>query len=402
MLSSPCMLPHVEASDGAPTARFGHRMVYDPVNQRVLLFGGAVWDDGYTFYDDLWSYDPAADMWELIECSPRPPSRFNPMMVYDPDRHQLLLFGGYGAEDRIGDTWTYDIEANEWTQLHPSVTPSPRSDAAMAYDEANDIIVLHDGYCRGGAHPGDTWVYDPAEGNWTQMSPEESPMPQYGHHMVYDSVNAALVMYGGHWSITENGVMSHGYSDGVWMYDYPSDTWTKVDTATSLPRRYWHALAYDSDRGKMAVFGGSGENDAVLGDTWLYDLSADAWERLDTDDGPPSRENSALVYDPVHGALILFGGLMEIGEPSLDDLWVLDVAEGTWREASPGSVSTDTQEGSSESTTAEGEEDPGQTGIPGFTLPSIILGVALAVLLSAGVKPFKVGSRAGVGKRVRD
>jgi hypothetical protein len=40
-----------------PSPRFGHRMVYDPVNERILLFGGVLWEDRYTFYDDLWSYD---------------------------------------------------------------------------------------------------------------------------------------------------------------------------------------------------------------------------------------------------------------------------------------------------------------------------------------------------------
>ena len=54
-------LPHVEASESIPPARFGHRMVYDPVNERVLLFGGAVWENRYTFFDDLWSYDPSTN-----------------------------------------------------------------------------------------------------------------------------------------------------------------------------------------------------------------------------------------------------------------------------------------------------------------------------------------------------
>lgn len=372
---------HGDASDNRPQARFGHRMVYDPVNERVLLFGGAVWDNRYAFFDDLWSYDPATNTWTEVEYGTGPSGRFNHMMVYVPDRHQLFLFGGWSARDRIGDTWTYDIDANEWTQLHPQDSPYPRSDAAIAYDEANGVIVLFDGYCRDDRGRQDTWVYDFGEGNWIQMDPEESPKSQYGHYMIYDSQNRQMVMYGGHWSIWENGrSISHGYSDGVWTYDYPSDTWTKVDTATSLPQRYWHTIAYDGDRGKMVVFGGSGATTPVLDDTWLYDLSTNAWERLDTDVKPPERENSALVYDPVHEKLILFGGLREIGEPPLDDLWALDTAEGTWREASSEPVSTDGQEGPT-----EGQDDESsQTGIPGFPLPSIILSMVLIMILLAG------------------
>ena len=362
--------PHGRSSDDRPSPRFGHRMVYDPVNERVLLFGGAVFENRYTFFDDLWSYDPSTNTWSEVECGPGPSGRFNHMMVYVPGRHQLFLFGGFSASDRIGDTWIYDIEANEWTQLRPQDSPSPRSDAAIAYDEANGVVILHDGYCRDDSHPQDTWVYDFGENDWILMDPEESPKPQYGHHMIYDPLNQRVVMYGGHWSYA--GTSQHGYSDGVWTYDYLSDTWTKVDPATSLPSRYWHTLAYDEDRGAMVVFGGSGERDAVLDDTWLYDLSTNTWERLYTDERPPERENSALVYDPVHDSLILFGGLVEFGEPPRGDLWVLDTAEGTWREILPEATPLEEQ-----------PEEPEQRGIPGFPPASIILGISLFALLLA-------------------
>ncbi|MCW3978714.1 MAG: hypothetical protein NWF12_03100 [Candidatus Bathyarchaeota archaeon] len=362
--------PHGRSSDDRPSPRFGHRMAYDPMNERVLLFGGAIWENRYTFFDDLWSYDPSTNTWTEVEGGPGPSGRFNHMMVYVPDRHQLFLFGGFGASDRVGDTWIYDIEANEWTRVQPQNSPSPRSDAAIAYDEANGVVILHDGYCRDDSHPQDTWVYDFGENDWMLMDPEESPKPQYGHHMIYDSLNRKVVMYGGHWSYA--GTSQHGYSDGVWTYDYPSDTWTKIDPATSLPSRYWHTLAYDEDRGKMVVFGGSGARDAILDDTWLYDLSTNTWERLYTDEKPPERENSALVYDPVYKKLILFGGLKEVGEPPLNDLWVLDTAEGTWREILPEATPPEEQ-----------PEEPEQRGIPGFPPASIVLGIALFALFLA-------------------
>ena len=377
--------PQVDAPESTPPARFGHRMVYDPVNERVLLFGGAVWEDRYTFFDDLWSYDYSTNTWTQIGDGSGPEGRFNFMMVYLPVHHQLLVFGGYSAYNRLSDTWIYDITDNRWTQLRPENSPSHRSDAAIAYDPENDIVILHDGYCRDDSHPQDTWVFDFDSIDWTQMRPEDSPQSQYGHHMIYDSLNLQVVMYGGHWSITENGRMvSHGYSDGVWTYDSPSDTWTKVDPATSLPSRYWHTLAYDENRGKMVVFGGSGERDAVLDDTWIYDLSTNTWDRLYTDEKPPERESSSLVYDEANEKFILFGGLREVDEAPLNDLWVLDTAEGTWQEVSSEPVSTEGQEGSTEPTSTEEEDDESsQTGIPGFPLPSIILSMILIMILLA-------------------
>jgi hypothetical protein len=98
----------------------------------------------------------------------------------------------------------------------------------------------------------------------------------------------------------------------------------------------------------------------------------------------PERKNSALAYDSVHEKFILFGGFREWGEPPLNDLWVLDIAEGTWQEVSSEPVSTEGQEGSTEPTSTEGEDDESsQTWIPGFPLPSIILSMILIMILLA-------------------
>jgi hypothetical protein len=206
------------------------------------------------------------------------------------------------------------------------------------------------------------------------MDPEDSPLPQYGHHMVYDSQNGRVVMYGGHWSTRDPS--SHGYSDGVWVYDYPTDSWTKVDEATSLPSRYWHQMAYDGDRGNLVVFSGSMGDDSRSDDTWILDTEALTWERLQAEESPEARANSAMVYDSVHEKIILFGGIRSIDDPPLDDLWVLDPVEGTWEER--GAVVIEPEE-------EQREEETNGTGIPGFPFASLALGVLIStVFLSMG------------------
>jgi len=77
-----------------------------------------------------------------------------------------------------------------------------------------------------------------------------------------------------------------------------------------------------------------------------------------------------MAYDEAHGKIIMFGGLSEWGEPPLADLWILDPAEGTWEEVSSEPVTTE-------------EEDTGsdRTGIPGFPLQSMIIGLILVAFL---------------------
>ena len=226
-------------------------------------------------------------------------------------------------------------------------------------------MILSDGYCRDDSSPQDTWVFDFDSIDWTRMDPENSPLPQYGHHMVYDSVNRHVVMYGGHWSTQDP--RTHGYSDGVWVYNYRSDSWTKVDEATSLPSRYWHQMAYDGDRGQLIVFSGSMGDDSRRDDTWLLDTDEFTWERLESEVSPEGRANSAMAYDSAHQKVILFGGLKDFGEPALGDLWVLDPVEGTWEERGAEVVDVDVEQQEEEETTA--------TGIPGFPVVSLLTGL---------------------------
>jgi N-acetylneuraminic acid mutarotase len=356
-----------------PSPRFGHRMVYDPVNERILLFGGAVYENRYTFFDDLWAYDYASNTWTEIDCGPGPSGRFNFMMVYLTGHNQVLLFGGFSATDRVSDTWVYDITDNRWFRVSTDNSPSPRSDAAIVYDGRNDVVILSDGYCRDDSHPRDTWVFDFDSIDWTRMDPEDSPLPQYGHHMVYDSANDQVVMYGGHWSTQDP--RAHGYSDGVWVYDYPTDSWTKVDEATSLPSRYWHQMAYDGDRGNLVVFSGSMGGDSRSDDTWLLDTDEFTWERLDSEVSPEGRANSAMVYDSARQKVILFGGLKDFGDPPLGDLWVLDPVEGAWEEIGAEVVDVDEEQ--------QEEEDNAGTGIPGFPAASLLTGLLTSIAFLA-------------------
>jgi hypothetical protein len=104
----------------APEKRIGPSMVHDPIDNRVLLFGGAHWQNRYTFYDELWSYEYETNTWTLLQTTNNPDPRFNSMLEYIPERHQLFLFGGFSADDRIADTWVYIQTLNQAQEAtHP-------------------------------------------------------------------------------------------------------------------------------------------------------------------------------------------------------------------------------------------------------------------------------------------
>jgi hypothetical protein len=354
----------------SPSARMGHSMVYDPIGERVLLFGGSIWQNQYTFYNDLWSFSDGA--WTEINVpGTKPSGRFNIPMVYIPDTHQILIFGGFGSSDRIGDTWIYDIEANQWNRIQTRTTPPPRSDAAIAYDEKNQVVVMFGGYGLEDHILGDTWVFDFVDMNWGEMNSINKPLIQYGGHMVYDSVSAELLMYPGHWNIESDGnLLNHGYGDEVWAYSYEDNDWTEYETSPKPRGRYWFNLAYDAESGQMVLFGGSSGGDNQLSDTWLYDRSQNSWSEITSQPRPSVRANSAMAYDASLNSVVLFGG-SHFGAGTYDDTWILDMENGVWLQVDVGEeVQPETQ----------------STSVPGFTIPAILLGTVFIIWINRSCK----------------
>lgn len=154
----------VQIAGARPPSRAGASFVYDPLHERAYLFGGL----GDGMLRDLWSYDPAANTWkELSPAGPLPTPRMSASMVAFEGK--LVLFGGKTEvrlpparggpfEDVLGDTWVYDPDSNAWTQLDIS-GPSPRAHAAMAYHRPTRQAILYGGYGADG-YLGDTWTFE--------------------------------------------------------------------------------------------------------------------------------------------------------------------------------------------------------------------------------------------------
>src|SRR5579862_5143417 len=54
-----------------------------------------------------------------------PPGRQWASLAYDPQHHELVLFGGNDSSTVFGDTWTR--QRGLWKQRHPARSPSART-----------------------------------------------------------------------------------------------------------------------------------------------------------------------------------------------------------------------------------------------------------------------------------
>jgi hypothetical protein len=118
-------------------------------------------DNLYSFDGQTWTPHAPSGTW--------PPALCLPSLAADAGHHQLLLFGGNpgtGVTPVPADTWTYD--GSRWMKQTPAQAPAARDDAAMVYDPDLHAAVMFGGQGLNEGQSGplnDTWTWDGT--NWT-------------------------------------------------------------------------------------------------------------------------------------------------------------------------------------------------------------------------------------------
>lgn len=372
---------------GAPIlGRQDPATIYDPVGQRMVVFGGYTQDGDFT--NQVWtlSLNGATD-WTYVPTTGTPPSGRNTVMyAHDSARNRLIVFGGYDGSAFCSDTWSLDLATMAWSQVLTGATPPARRQGFAVYDVVRDKFVLFGGY--DGSQYSDVWELSltgaPA---WTQLAPAGGgPSARGGGHAVYDATRQRMVVYGGYdgtyprdawalsldatptWTLVHSGqglierrrdmAMVHrpagnellqfggaGYRatfplynqfDDVWRLDLdiPSATWERMSVAGARPSaRHGHRGVWDPIRQRMLVFGGYDFN--YKNDVWAFDPASSAWTELFTSGLPPStRMYGGVTYDPVRDRLLVIGG----HPPYLIDIWELPLSGAsalTWSPISP-------------------------------------------------------------------
>ncbi len=211
--------------------------------------------------------------------------------------------------------------APNWTQQFPPSSPPARYLHAMAYDSVRGQTLLFGG--QGAIFLlNDTWVWDGA--NWTQKFPTTDAilLVRSQFAMAFDSTRGQVVMFGGYGGPEDGDFFALG---DTWLWD--GANWTEECFRCSPPGRNQSAMAYDSTHQQIVMFGGQGAGSSLLNDTWVWNGSN--WTQESAQVSPPARAGHAMTYDSAHGQLVLFGGA---GPPSvglLNDTWVWDGASWT-------------------------------------------------------------------------
>jgi hypothetical protein len=242
-----------------PSRRFGAAMAFDGTRNNVVLFGGrsGVGATGTIFRDTyVWN----GVNWTLVGTG-GPPPRYGHTLVYDPDNQRIVLFGGRDQSGLVpADLWTWN--GTTWTSTPTTGgPPDARALHSMAYDAAGKQLVLYGGLQQALTTPGDTWVLRGT--TWVPICTTASCFlpSRLGHALASDVNRRRALLFAG-----SSGSQSF---NAIWDWDTATSKWNNPALGSPPAPRQLHSFTYDTNRKRFVLYGGLGTSE--LGDTWeLY------------------------------------------------------------------------------------------------------------------------------------
>lgn len=243
----------------------------------------------------LWTASASAQQCDGWTAIGDPGARTRHAMTTDTTRGVVIMHGGHGDAEfttsttRLSsETWEYDGRTWKFRTLDG---PLARSQHAIAYDPVRNRTYLFGGVAilpNGNiGSNNETWSWDGSA--WTQLNPVNRPTARFGHAMAFDTVRGVVVLYG--------GVAS---PSGQEMWTFDGTDWTAIPAQPVWPGvRSQHGLAFDEGRGVLVLHGSTTPR------TWEW--NGTAWTAIGNTTGPAATITS-MVFDPVRGKIVATSG----------------------------------------------------------------------------------------------
>ena len=280
-----------------PPARAACAMVYDPVSQKTVMFGGF---NRSQYFNDTWTFD--GTNWKRIRTKVKPTARAAASAAYDTTLKQVVLFGGYNGQ-YLNDTWTWNGATSTWTQATPTHQPVPETLPMLFPDPITGRVDEFGGY-DGMFYQLTTWRW--RDGDWHKLYPQQFPSARAAAVFGTDPVRKQTVMFGGLAEVNPINTL---------IYD--GHTWTQQFPSTQPTERLFTGTVYDPRFGGVVTFGGFAGID--INETWLW--NGTDWIQLAPQQSPSPRESMGMAFDELHQQTVVFGG--KDGVNLLNGTWVL-------------------------------------------------------------------------------
>lgn len=194
----------------------GHCMSTDTLRKSILLFGGLTHDTG-NVVSETWEWDGHG--WRNISPFICPSSRVGAVMVYDPVRDRHVLFGGENAAGTANaETWEFNPATRTWSQMAPGASPLAASYACGSFDSTNNRVLIYGG--NSGATVRTTLSsYDGT--TWTTQTTALGPNARTGATCCWVPSLARFYIFGGWDGAAVNNDTRYWSSGGGWVNAAP-------------------------------------------------------------------------------------------------------------------------------------------------------------------------------------
>ena len=312
----------------APGTRSNPAAIYDNARQRLIIAGG----EGTA---STWEFNGAS--WTQRANLPTG-GRDEHVMVFDPLNQRVLVHGGLvNSAGTARELLAFNGSTNQWTTVWSAASCSPRDLFGMIYDEVGERALLYGGGLL--TRPGvvrqiGSGVFAFSGGAWTTPTVSGSPGTRWGHPAVYDSRRRVMIVYGG-----KVGEANSTATARRWELDLATGVWTDRGNQPPGPR-FDHAAAYDRVRHQLIIHGGRDDLGNRLGDTWVLDLQSNQWTQVPASAPSPGlRSVAGMVFDENRGVAVLFGGLSGPTNAARYENSVWEWNGSVWVNATPASGS---------------------------------------------------------------
>ncbi len=336
--------PLVQAIESpvANSLRSGHRLAYDSVRERVVMFGGGS--------NKTLELGPGG--WEIMPTTLDPPNRARHVLVYDPVHRQTILFGG-ATTSLFGDTWAWD--GSSWKILTPSTTARPRSSTSAVFDPVSKQLLLYGGVGPGNVELDEMWTWTGEQ--WLPViSSGASPGPRTLAGMALDPARGQVVLVAGTYGLSDkqqtwiwngqawtsaapapDGLLGAGLAfDGIGVIGVGGDTtwrwngtsWSAVGGAPNVGLDN-QAIVYEAARDRVIAVANSG---------MTYAWNRTSWSELSSSTlSVTARTTFATAFDANRNRWVIHGG--EVGMPGADNrTWELVGLRWVFRASSGPSI----------------------------------------------------------------
>ncbi|MHC5036744.1 MAG: Kelch repeat-containing protein, partial [Planctomycetota bacterium] len=316
-------LSPVNPLQGPPApGRWGAAAVWDPLNQRMVIFGGET--QGANALNDAYYIDfasTAGGVWNTVPNVGPPPARRGALGIYDPFRRRMLIVGGYDGTTTYGGIQVLNLPtgspppAPTWaaSSLVVGGTFPTRWGAAGVFLPELDGIVVFGGHFGNTLSRNDLRFLRLSSGPlaWVNITPINNPGIRGEASFAYDPFNKRFIVTGGISRFLGSWPQNNAWVCTVKPGNPPTALWR------SLP--IWHGIwgtgsAFDRVNQRMIyAFGatngqGTNLNSAFPLSIPLRSLEVEVgWKQL-ANNPPMARAGHAMAYDVRSRRIVMFGG----------------------------------------------------------------------------------------------